>query len=140
MKTPTIIYQDELPHHYRQEVTDGLNEHAYQKKKIGKNNGSFAFIMHDNSTLLAAVEGYNYYGCLEIDLLFVKQELRHKGLGSMLMQKCEVLAKERACHFMVLYTMDFEARPFYEKHGFTVEFVREGFEGESVMYCMRKNL
>ena len=57
-----------------------------------------------------------------------------------LMQKAEEIARKRDCLFMTVNTMDFEARPFYEKHGYTVEFTRSGFEKNSVMYFLRKAL
>jgi ribosomal protein S18 acetylase RimI-like enzyme len=42
--------------------------------------------------------------------------------------------------FVTLTTMDWEALPFYRKLGYEVEFVREGYEKNSKMYALRKNL
>lgn len=66
--------------------------------------------------------------------------MRGNGYASKLIQKAENLARMRGCLFMAVNTMDFEARPFYEKHGFKVEFVREGFEKGAEMFFLRKEL
>ncbi len=41
---------------------------------------------------------------------------------------------------MVVNTMDFEALNFYKKLGYMVEFERRGFEKDSIMYFLCKNL
>ncbi len=56
----------------------------------------------------------------DLDILWVDEQYRKQGLGSALIRKAERAAKERGCPFMTLGTFDFQARPFYEKHGFTV--------------------
>ena len=136
-----IRYQDELSAEHKLAIIEGLNNNAYQQKELGNNNGSFSFCIEDNDNkLLAGVSGFHYYGCFYVDLLFVEESVRGKGYGGHLMQKAEELAIERDCLFMAVNTMDFEAKPFYEKLGFEVEFVREGFEKESKMYFLRKEL
>jgi ribosomal protein S18 acetylase RimI-like enzyme len=37
-------------------------------------------------------------------------------------------------------TMDWEAKPFYESLGYTVEFERKGYDLNSIAYFLRKNL
>lgn len=141
MENINIVYQDELSPSHKKMIIDGLNHNAYAKKELGKNNGSFSFaIESSNGEFEAGISGFHYYGCFYIDLLFVAEKARGKGYGSKLMEKAENLAKERGCLFMAVNTMDFEAKPFYTKHGFEVEFIREGFEKGAVMYYMRKPL
>ena len=38
----------------------------------------------------------------------------------MLIRAAEDAAREKGCYYLCLGTMDFQARPFYEKHGFRV--------------------
>ena len=136
-----IIYQDELSPEHKKVIIDGLNHNSYIQKELGENNGSFSFVIERaNGEFEAGLSGFHYYGCCYIDLLFVNESVRGKGYASQLIQKAEALARERNCLFMAVNTMDFEARPFYEKHGFVVEFVREGFEKDSKMYFLRKEL
>ncbi|KIJ88600.1 acetyltransferase [Rickettsia asembonensis] len=56
------------------------------------------------------------------------------------MEKAENLAKERNYKFIYLITMDFEAKPFYEKLGYKIEFAMHGYKKDSIMYYLRKNL
>ncbi|AEV92469.1 MULTISPECIES: GNAT family N-acetyltransferase [Rickettsia] len=56
------------------------------------------------------------------------------------MQKVEDLARERGCNFIHLVTMDCQAKSFYEKLGYKIEFAMHGYEKDSIMYYLRKNL
>jgi ribosomal protein S18 acetylase RimI-like enzyme len=136
-----IIYQDKLADEYRDKVIEGLDQDAFQKRQIGKDNGAFSFaIVEDDGELIGAVKGNNYYGCGHIDILWIKEQHRNKGYGSMLIEKCEEIMRKRNCLFSTVNTMDFQAREFYERHGFGVEFIRQGLENNTTMYCMRKSL
>jgi len=102
---------------------------------------SFAFfIRNEAKAILAGVKGVSLYGCLYVDMLWVAPELQHKGLGSKLILACEKLGHDRLCTFVSLSTMDWEALPFYQKLGYEIEFVREGYEKNSKMYFLRKSL
>ena len=122
-------------------MIDGLNHQAFEKKGIGVHNGSFAFVIeNENSEFFGGISGVNYYGCFFVDILFVNEPFRNQGYGKQLMAKAEDLARQRECLFMAVNTMDFESKSFYEYLGFIVEFERMGFEKDSSMVFMRKNL
>ena len=137
-----IVYSDSLSNKDQNHIFNILYDNAYEKLGLNSdNNGSFSFTIKDNDdNLKAAIEGFSYYGCCYIDLLAVVKEHRGKGYATQLINKTHELAKNRNCLFMVVGTMDFEAKPFYEKLGFEVEFIRNGFEKESKMYFLRKEL
>ena len=98
------------------------------------------FIKNPAKAILAGVKGVSLYGCLYVDMLWVVPEIQHKGLGSKLVLECEKLGRSRQCTFVSLTTMDWEALPFYQKLGYEIEFVREGYEKNSKMYLLRKSL
>ena len=56
----------------------------------------------------------------ELDLLWVDEKYRRRGLGSALIREAERAACEKGCYAMTLGTFDFQARPLYEKHGYKV--------------------
>lgn len=56
------------------------------------------------------------------------------------MHEAEKVGRNNAASFVTLNTMDWEALPFYQKLGYEVEFTREGYEKESKMFMLRKNL
>ena len=55
-----------------------------------------------------------------LDTLWVDEACRGQGFGSALIREAERAAREKGCYAMTLGTFDFQARPLYEKHGFTV--------------------
>ena len=99
-----------------------------------------AEIVCSNENVLGGVKRATYYGCLYVDMLWLKEELRHQGLGTRLMAEAEKIGREHACSFASVNTMDWEALSFYQKLGYEIEFVRDGYEKQSKMYLLRKNL
>ncbi len=60
------------------------------------------------------------WGRAVLACLWVDETCRGQGLGSMLIRQAERAVKEKGCYYLCLGTMDFQARPLYEKHGFKV--------------------
>ena len=60
------------------------------------------------------------WGRAVLACLWVDEKRRSQGLGSMLIRQAERAVKEKGCCYLCLGTMDFQARPLYEKHGFRV--------------------
>ena len=52
--------------------------------------------------------------------LWVDERYRHHGVGSMILREVERIAREKGCRVVTLGTASYMARPFYEKHGYTV--------------------
>lgn len=55
-----------------------------------------------------------------LDDLWVDERFRHQGIGSMILREVERIAREKGCRVVTLGTASYMARPFYEKHGYTV--------------------
>ena len=67
------------------------------------------------------VEAYEYrWSRMFLDTLWVDEGYRHQGIGSMIIREAERIAKEKGCRVVTLGTASYMARPFYEKHGYTV--------------------
>ena len=135
-----ISYQEFATAEEENILFEGVVQAAATAKKMSRMR-PFAFFIRDcHKTILAGVKGVSLYGCLYVDMLWVAPDIRHKGLGSELVNACEKLGLERNCTFVSLTTMDWEALPFYQKLGYEIEFIREGYEKNSKMYVLRKNL
>ena len=66
-------------------------------------------------------EAYEYHWSrMFLDDLWVDERYRHHGIGSMILREVERIAREKGCRVVTLGTASFMARPFYEKHGYTV--------------------
>ena len=53
-----------------------------------------------------------------VDILWVHEDYRRKGLGSKLLIEAEKEAIHRGCHHVHVDTMSWQAPKFYEKHGY----------------------
>ena len=62
----------------------------------------------------------NCYRVADLDILWVDEKYRRLGIGSALICKAEHTAREKGCCSITLGTFDFQARPLYEKFGFSV--------------------
>ena len=66
-------------------------------------------------------EAYEYHWSrMFLDTLWVDERYRHQGIGSMIIREVERIAREKNCRVVTLGTASYMARPFYEKHGYTV--------------------
>ena len=78
-------------------------------------------IVDKEGNIIGGCTGYIYYwGCMYIDDMWVDEKYRREGLGSQALQAVEKVAEAKGCHLIWLGTWDFQARPYYEKHGYTV--------------------
>lgn len=66
-------------------------------------------------------QAYEYrWSRMFLDTLWVDERWRHHGIGSMIIRELERIAKQKGCRVVTLGTASYMARPFYEKHGYTV--------------------
>lgn len=88
--------------------------------------------------LVGGLYGATMWAWLMIDGLWVAEELRGRGLGSRLLTESEARAVERGCKGAWLGTFDFQARPFYERHGYEVFAALPGFPAGHTHFHLRK--
>ncbi len=118
----------------------GLNVHAWLARRQDLMESWAFFVRNESGKVVAGAKGITFYGCLYTDLLWVDSALRGQGWGSKLMASAEDCGRQRGCTFATVNTMDWEALPFYQKLGYTIEFVREGFRFNSRLFFLRKAL
>ncbi len=134
-----IIY-DDCPHQENTDLlTNSLSKIATQKKSMPPIR-DYAFFLMQNDQIMGGICGCIYYGCLYIDELWIDSSLRGCGFGTQLINRVVELAMDKKCLFCTVNTMDWEAKDFYLKLGFEIEFVRRGYLHNSTMYMLRKNL
>ena len=94
-----------------------------------------------NGDMLAGINSILYcWNCLNIDVLWVKEEFRKEGYGSALLNEVEKIAKEKGCKLIHLDTFDFQAKDFYLKHGYEVFGVLDDCPIEHKRYYMKKSI
>ena len=78
-------------------------------------------IVDKDGKIIAGCDAYIYaWGCMYVDDMWVDENYRRQELGSYALQAVEKVAEERGCPIIWLGTWDFQARPYYEKHGYKV--------------------
>ena len=77
---------------------------------------------------------------MEVKILMVDESLRGGGHGSRLLQEAERIASVRGCDFIKLDTLSFQARGFYEKHGYDVFGTLENVGRDHSHFYMKKDL
>lgn len=77
---------------------------------------------------------------LHVDLLWVDDAHRRMGVGTHLLRAAEREASSRGMRHVDLDTFDFQAKPFYEREGYTVFGILEGYPPGHTRYFMRKEL
>lgn len=122
------------------EIMAGLK--AFNRNFVGDNGRKplAVFITGEQGEKLGGITGYTLGNCLSIELLWVADALRHSGAGSKLMHAVEQEALQRGCKFAQVDTFSFQARPFYEKHGYQLKMTLENVVDEYHRYYLTKNL
>jgi len=94
-----------------------------------------------NGEIVAGINSLLYcWNCLYVDVLWVKEQYRKEGYGSVLLNEVEKIAKEKGCNLIHLDTFDFQAKDFYLKHGYEIFGVLDDCPMEHKRYYMKKNI
>jgi len=95
----------------------------------------------DDGAMAGGIVAATWGGWLAIDLVWVREDQRGTGLGSDLLQRIEARARdERGCIGVRLDTWGFQAKPFYEKQGYTLFGVLEDHPPGETEYQLFKRL
>ncbi len=103
-----------------QAVREGLI--AYNRSRVGGDGyRELAIFLRDpDHTVVGGLLGGTYWGWLSIEIVWIAEHLRGQGYGHALLARAEREAVRRGCRHTHLDTMSFQARPFYEREGYTV--------------------
>lgn len=113
---------------------------AFNRTQVSR-RGHYPFVLHlldDAGTPIGGASGRGAMDWLILELLFVPDALRGRGIGSRLMAEVERFALDHKLVGIWLDTYDFQAKPFYEKHGFTVFGVLDDHPIGGKRYFMQK--
>ena len=116
---------------------------AFNERVVGNAEGQgFALLITPQSSddIAGGLWGLSLWGAFYIGLTFVPEELRGTGVGSDLMQRAVREAISRDCQTMWVDTYEFQAREFYERHGFKTFGQIDGPAPMFPRYFMKKEL
>ncbi|MBO5971108.1 MAG: GNAT family N-acetyltransferase [Clostridia bacterium] len=93
-----------------------------------------------DGNLIGGILGGTYWGWMYVDILWVREDHRKKGIGSKLLSAAEKEAKSRGCHHVHLDTMSWQAPEFYKKHGYSVIGILPDIPSGNQKYLLMKEL
>jgi GNAT superfamily N-acetyltransferase len=125
-----------------QAVFDGLLAFNIRNAPRPTDQQPFAVLVRDPATgeTLGGLTGKQMFDWLYINLFHLPEALRGEGLGSRVMERAEVFAREQGLVGIWLDTFAFQARGFYEKLGYEVFGELTDFPRGSSRYFLRKYL
>jgi GNAT superfamily N-acetyltransferase len=121
-------------------VEDGLR--AFNVTRLG-NPGEEPvriFLRADDGRIVGGLLGHIRWRWLYVAKLWIDDSHRGGGQGRTLMHVAEALARSRGCLGAYLDTFEYQARPFYEKLGYSLFGTLEGYPPGYRQFCLSKRL
>jgi len=98
------------------------------------------FLRDEDQKIVGGIIGHVWGGWLKVAFLWVDEALRGQGYGGQLLQMAEAEARAYGCKNAHLETFSFQARPFYEHHGYQVIGELPDYPPGHTSYFLRKTL
>ena len=96
-----------------------------EKKDISLNFEEYCFVAEsEDGRIIGAITGRAYYNEVHIGDLIVDEEYRGCNIGSELVKAVEMNFENRGYEKITLTTFGFQAPDFYQKLGYSLEYVR----------------
>jgi GNAT superfamily N-acetyltransferase len=94
----------------------------YNNQQAGDQNSQIlCFVLQGpDHEVAGGVIAQIYWNWLYVDLMWMKEEVRHHGYGHRLLTLVEDEARKRGAQHAFLDTFSFQAPGFYEKHGYHI--------------------
>lgn len=80
----------------------------------------FVVATNDDGQLVGGLRGACYWNTLHIELLWLSDDARGSGTGAKIMAAAEGFARKQGCGNAMVETTSWQARPFYERQGYTL--------------------
>ena len=125
--------------HVRRFVLEHLREFNRQRAEPPEFE-PFSVSVREDEALVGGLVGEIGWKWLFVELLWIAESHRDRGLGTSLLRRAEAEAMRRGARHAYLDTFDFQARPFYERHGYEVFGVLEDYPPGHQRFFLRKDL
>ena len=123
-----------------QEIGDLIRAYNRSKREEVESEPLNLYLEDEKGNLMAGLVAETFGNWLEIEYLFVKEELRGQGIGSKLLQRAESEAKKRNCRFAFVNTYQFQAPDFYKRHGYKEVFTLQDYPYTGKRFYSQKDL
>lgn len=135
------IQQNTFTDEIKKKIFQGFGTHAISAIGInGLNQDPISFEIFDGIEFVGAAVVQIVWEQLHIKYLFINEKYRRQGIGKQLVEHAVKFGEQCGCDFAFVETMTFQAPEFYQKLGFTIEFLREGYAKNTGVYFLKKDL
>ena len=123
-----------------QEIGNLIRSYNRSKREAAECEPLNLYVEDEHGQLMAGLVAETFGNWLEIEYLFVKEDLRGQGIGSQLLQQAEIEAKKRNCRYVFVNTYQFQAPAFYQKHGYKEVFTMKNYPYTGQRHYYQKEL
>lgn len=121
-------------------IGDLIRSYNRSKREVAESEPLNLYIEDEHGEIMAGLVAETFGNWLEIEYLFVKEDLRGQGIGSQLLHQAESEAKKRNCRFAFVNTYQFQAPAFYQKYGYKEVFTLKDYPYTGQRYYYQKDL
>ena len=118
--TLAVAFEPFIDERVRKFIDDGINDFNFAVTGMPEWFPANFVLRSARGEVLGGLLAVIWGEWLRVGVLWVSEVARRQGHGSRLLQAAESYARERGCLGVFLDTFSFQARPFYERHGYAV--------------------
>lgn len=122
------------------EIRQGLRHHNLPFLGDISDNEVACFSYAADGAKIGGITGRIWGHWLLIKFLWVDQSVKHQGIGSRLLAALEEYAKQNGCRSVLVDTFSFQAKPFYEKHGYRCQMTLNDYPVADQLHFLTKEL
>ncbi len=120
METLRVAFEPFIDDDIRRFIEEGIDNHNLAVTGMPEWFPANFVLRSNSDEVLGGLLALIWGGWLRVSTLWVSEVARRQGYGSRLLETAETYARERGCFGVCLDTFSFQARPFYERHGYAV--------------------
>ena len=123
-----------------QELANLIRSYNSSNREPSKSEPLNIYLEDEQGNLVAGMVAETFGNWLEIEYLYVSDDLRGQGIGSKILKMAERESKERGCKYSFVDTFNFQAPKFYEKYGYKEVFALKKYPYTGERYYYIKEL
>lgn len=124
----------------REETVHHLKLHSEAAVGMPVVHVPFGVVAYDGARLLGSIVGKIFFNWLHVDLIWVAEDARSKGIGRRLMKLAEDDARRMKLSGIEVWTQSWQAPGFYRKLGYEEFAVIDDFTPGRKRHAFRRHL
>ena len=123
-----------------EELANLIRAYNRSNREPSKSEPLNIYLEDEEGNLVAGMVAETFGNWLEIEYLYVGDDLRGQGIGSKILEMAENESRNRGCKYSFVDTFNFQAPKFYKKHGYKEVFALKEYPYTGERYYYTKEL